>query len=192
MAFWIFAAVVAGYVAAAGYTDFRMQRIPNSITVPTAIAGLVFSLVFWEPTTPWECLLGFGLGFGLFFIPFAAGGGGAGDLKLVAALGAWLGPVHLLISLALALIFATMLAFLVWTTSFSQGRRPRINKSIPKAAAGGEGLKPKAPRRRAVPFAIPMALATWCVLAGMILHKLHPEYFERENHVASVESPANG
>ena len=33
------------------------------------------------------------MGFGLLFVPWLLGGGGMGDVKLLAALGAWLGSV---------------------------------------------------------------------------------------------------
>jgi prepilin peptidase CpaA len=123
--------------------------------------------------------LGFGLGFAIFFIPFFLGGGGSGDLKLVAALGAWLGWLYLLFALAFALIFAMVLAFVVWTTSFS-ARGGKRNRAILPARSDAEGkaAKPKARRRSAVPFAIPMALGAWCILGVMVMKNLYPEMFE--------------
>ena len=181
MAFWIFVVLVAMYVAAAGYTDLRMQRIPNYLTVPAAIAGLVCSLAFkfWPPpgdrfpTEPSDCLLGFALGFAIFFLPFLLRGGGPGDLKLVAALGAWLGWLHLILALAISLVFAMLLMFVVWATGFSVGGARSGKATVPaRAGSTGGGSKPKARRRRAVPFAIPVALGTWCILAEMILKNL--------------------
>ena len=188
MAFWIFIVVVGLYVAAAGYTDLRMQRIPNYLTVPAAIGGLIFSLAYSFPTYAFgypaqtfgsppdvcNCLLGFALGFAIFFIPFALGGGGSGDLKLVAALGAWLGWFQLLLALALSLSFAMVLALVVWMTSFS-ARGLKAMKAITPAQSGSSpsSARPKARRRRAVPFAIPMALGTFCILGAMVVKNLH-------------------
>jgi len=177
VAFWIFIVVVALYAAATGYTDLRMRRIPNYLTVPMAITGLVCSLLPLPgyPTTLLDCLLGFALGFTIFFIPFLLGGGGSGDLKLVAALGAWLGWIHLLIGLAFALIFALVVAFVVWTTSFSAGSGKAKAKKIQKPVDRDKNIKTKFRRKRAVRFAIPMALGTWCVLGLMILKHFTPE-----------------
>ncbi len=183
MAFWIFIVVVALYVAAAGYTDFRMGRIPNYLTVPSALAGFVGSLLrppgYPDFCTPLNCLLGFALGFAIFFLPFFFRGGGAGDVKLAAALGAWLGWQHLLWDLAISLIFAALLALVLWTTSFSASRS-KARKA--KAPAGGENRKTfnsKAHRKNALSFAIPIALGTWCLLGGMVLEKMHPEKFQQ-------------
>jgi len=176
VAFWIFIVVVALYAIATGYTDLRMQRIPNYLTVPMAIGGLIFFLVFGPlalgsptdvPLDVRSCLLGFALGFAIFFIPFLLRGGGAGDLKLVAALGAWLGWFYLLIGLVFALIFALVVAFVVWTTSFSASNGKAKNNQ--KSGDCDKNVKTKVRRKRSVRFAIPMALGTWCVLGMMIL-----------------------
>ena len=73
-------------------TDLRNRRIPNLLTFGAAIAALVFAGI----TGGWSALLfaaaGWLVGAAVFFLPFALGGLGAGDVKLLAALGAWLGP----------------------------------------------------------------------------------------------------
>lgn len=180
MAFWIFIVAVAAYVAAAGYTDFRMQRIPNYLTVPAAIAGLACSLLLTGNPTTWpDSLLGFGAGFAIFFLPFLLGGGGAGDLKLVSALGAWLGWFHLLLALAVSLIFATFFAIMRWFGSISAGRARAKFRSPSRSGETDATAKPKPRRRRGVRFAIPTALGTWCVLAGMVVIHLRPDLFQQ-------------
>ena len=73
-------------------TDLWARRVPNALTFGTAAAALVFHLV-----------VGGGAGFGwsaagwltgmLLFLPlFVLRGLGGGDVKLLGALGAWLGP----------------------------------------------------------------------------------------------------
>jgi prepilin peptidase CpaA len=77
-------------VMAAG--DWRSRRIPNYLTFGGALAGVVFqTAVFGWPGLA-QALLGLLLGLGLLLLPYVLGGMGAGDVKALAALGAWLGP----------------------------------------------------------------------------------------------------
>jgi Flp pilus assembly protein protease CpaA len=65
---------------------------------------------------PLEALLGLSLGFGLMFFLYSVFGGGAGDLKLVTALGALLGPAVLIESLIYGYILAGVVVgcYLTW------------------------------------------------------------------------------
>jgi prepilin peptidase CpaA len=58
----------------------------------TALSGLAFRGVFYGISGLIEGFLGLLLGFGLLFLPYYLKGMGAGDVKALAALGAWLGP----------------------------------------------------------------------------------------------------
>jgi prepilin peptidase CpaA len=77
--------------------DIRTQRIPNYLTMGTAVAGLGFQLGFYGWGGLWSGFLGLVLGFGLLIIPYLLRGMGAGDVKALAALGAWLGPWNTLL-----------------------------------------------------------------------------------------------
>jgi prepilin peptidase CpaA len=72
--------------------DLRTRRIPQALTLGGALAGLVFHLVSggWSGAA-WS-LAGWTVGVLIFLAPFALGGLGGGDVKLLGALGAWLGP----------------------------------------------------------------------------------------------------
>lgn len=75
----------------AAYIDGKELRVPNWITFPFVLSGLIYS----------ACVDGWsGLGFGLVgmfvglatLLPlYSVGGMGAGDVKLMAGIGAWLG-----------------------------------------------------------------------------------------------------
>jgi prepilin peptidase CpaA len=74
--------------------DLRTRRIPNLLTFGAAALAAVAGLVFGGPWGLLIALAGWALGVALFFPMFALGGMGAGDVKLLAALGAWLGPME--------------------------------------------------------------------------------------------------
>jgi prepilin peptidase CpaA len=74
-------------------TDLRSRRIPNLLTFGSAAAALAFHAAtggVWGFAT---ACAGWAVGVAFFLLPFALGGMGGGDIKLVAALGAWMGPV---------------------------------------------------------------------------------------------------
>lgn len=72
--------------------DLRTYRIPNYLTLSTALAGLLFQAAFHGWNGLGSGLLGLLLGLFLLLPAYLLGGMGAGDVKTLAALGAWLGP----------------------------------------------------------------------------------------------------
>jgi prepilin peptidase CpaA len=73
--------------------DVRTRRIPNVLTFGSTAAALAFSLADGGPRGVGLSMAGWLVGAALFFPMFALRGMGAGDVKLLAALAAWLGPV---------------------------------------------------------------------------------------------------
>jgi len=81
--------LTAGWACA---SDLRTRRIPNALTFGAALAALVFHVATGGVAGGVNSLGGWLVGAALLFAPFALGGMGAGDVKLLGALGAWLGP----------------------------------------------------------------------------------------------------
>lgn len=77
--------------AAAG--DVASRRIPNYLTFSLVLVGLAQSLTPWAVTRPLSSLSGLGVGFALPLVGYVLGGMKAGDVKLMAGVGAWLGPL---------------------------------------------------------------------------------------------------
>jgi prepilin peptidase CpaA len=78
-------------LAAAVVTDVRTRRIPNWLT--GAIAGAGFGLAFGGgAVTPLQAAFGLLLGLALMLPGHVIGATGAGDVKLMAAVGSFLGP----------------------------------------------------------------------------------------------------
>src|ERR1700722_13913601 len=86
----------------AGITDWRSRRIPNWLTVTALLIGIATNSWLHGWAGAKTSLLGAGLGL-LLLLPFVLIRSlGAGDWKLVGALGAFLGPQSLL-----TVLFAT-------------------------------------------------------------------------------------
>jgi prepilin peptidase CpaA len=85
--------VIALLIGFAGcVTDVRSRRIPNLLTFGAAAGGLVFHTIAGGSGGFVQAAAGWLVGAAMFFVPFALGGLGGGDVKLLAALGAWVGP----------------------------------------------------------------------------------------------------
>ena len=82
-------------------TDLRTRRIPNVLTFGAALAGLLYQFVSGGIDGLGHAALGWLVGAVIFILPFALGGLGGGDVKLLAALGAWLGPADVALAVAL-------------------------------------------------------------------------------------------
>ena len=80
-------------VVIAAIVDLRSRRIPNVLTSLGAVAGLVFHAWAGGVAGLGQGVAGWATGIGLFLPLFLLGGMGAGDVKLLGAVGAWLGPL---------------------------------------------------------------------------------------------------
>lgn len=94
---WVFSGfwIVAIFAVVAAWIDGKELRVPNKLTFPMVVAGWVFSMIAFELAgQTWYAGLGYSLlgtivG-GLTLLPFyAIGGMGAGDVKMMAGIGAW-------------------------------------------------------------------------------------------------------
>ncbi len=98
-------ALLAAILVVAVAFDLKERRIPNLLI----IVGLLTALFFQGLHASWGGLLfslqGFLDGLALLFLPFLWGGIGAGDVKLLAVVGAFQGPTQ---------VFYTFLYMALW------------------------------------------------------------------------------
>lgn len=162
------AALLIGFAACV--TDIRTRRVPNVLTFGAAVGALT-----WHSVTGGWSGAGFSVGGWLvgliLFLPlYALRGMGAGDIKLLAAFGAWVGPLTVLWTALYASIAGGMLAVIValsagylrqaWSNIYSllmfwrvAGVRPMPDLTLETAAA---------PRLAyAMPLLAGLAVAVW-------------------------------
>jgi prepilin peptidase CpaA len=85
--------LIVSVVVIAVVTDLKRRRIYNALTFPTMAVGLTLGAIIDGPSGLLRSALGLLLGAALFVLPVAFLGRGAGDLKLLAAVGAIGGPL---------------------------------------------------------------------------------------------------
>ncbi len=174
--------VVMAAVLIAMVTDLRTLKVHNVLTLPLLAAGLVYGGVTGGWSGLAASLTSAGLGFLCLLIPYVLGGMGAGDVKLAAALGAWLGPATLLTVLAIGLFASAVYSLVVllrqnrlrdaWTTFqavyFGCRMLMKPAENVHQMAQTPEG------RRRLVPFS---AMAGFGVLTVVVCQNVHVTSF---------------
>lgn len=169
--------LVGLFTLAAAATDLRMKRVPNYLTVPAAVLGLAYHSLAPAGQGPWMALAGFAVGFALLLLPWILGGGGMGDVKLLAALGVWLGPLLILVAFGGAAFLAAIVAAGVMCSNTMQNgimstrRRYLAVGQSGHVSLSGDALQ-NAKKRRVLPFAVPVAVSTWLLLAWMLLQSV--------------------
>jgi prepilin peptidase CpaA len=78
-------------ITSSGFCDLKERKIPNKITFTGILIGIAFNLFTGGWTGLLQGILGLFAGLAIFFLPFAIGGMGAGDVKLMGAIGALMG-----------------------------------------------------------------------------------------------------
>lgn len=157
---WLIPLCLIAITTASTITDLRMRRIPNVLTLTALAAGLLCRTFFEGLPGLGDALGGFAIGFGSLFVLWASGGGGAGDAKLLGALGVWLGYRQTVSVLAVSAIFVVLLSVLAPLLIRFSPRLAVPNTAIPASPVTGAPSR----RRTTVAFAIPLAMATWVII----------------------------
>ncbi len=117
--------VVVIVASVAAVCDVSTRRIPNVLTFGATVVALAYHAVDGGVYGVGQASLGWLAGFALFLPFFALGGMGAGDVKLIAALGAWLGPFGALRLAAATAIAGGIVAVIVMVHARYFGRATR-------------------------------------------------------------------
>ncbi len=96
--------LVTGAMLAAGY-DLKSRRIPNWLSFSILSSGLLLHFADAGMKGILFSLSGLAAGAGLLLLPYLLGGMGAGDLKLLAALGALVGAKGILAVFIISSLF---------------------------------------------------------------------------------------
>jgi prepilin peptidase CpaA len=105
--------IVTAVVVGIAVMDLSRFRIPNAVTFPFALAGIAFNAIQGGSWGLGHSLAGAAIGFVLLLVPFLAGGFGGGDVKLLTAIGAWVGAVAVLEIFVVSAVILGLVSLLV-------------------------------------------------------------------------------
>lgn len=106
-------ALVTLATGAGAAIDLATRRIPNAVSLATAIAGVALAAAGQSGTSVGAALAGFGIGMLLMLPGYLWGATGAGDVKLMGAVGTILGPAGVVQAFLYTAIAGGFLAVMV-------------------------------------------------------------------------------
>ena len=160
-------------VLAAAVYDVRYRRIPNWVSVSGAAIGLVLNSFLYRGLPGFLfSLKGLALGFGVYFLLFAIHAMGAGDVKLMGAVGALVGWENWFAIFLVTALLGGILALIVvalrgrvrktfWNVGFILGEM----KHGRPAYLNREELDVKSPKSVGLPHGAVIAVGTIFFLA---------------------------
>jgi prepilin peptidase CpaA len=172
---WLLVVAVVAFTLLGAWCDARTKRLPNALTVPAFLAAIVFHVATGALGGGWFGAAaglgfaagGFAVGFGTLLVLWLVGGGGGGDVKMMGAVGAWLGAkLTLYVFLLSTALIATSTVALLLTSAARRGFGRTQRRYLGRRDARQKDRDGSArSARRLMPFGVPLALATWTVVA---------------------------
>ncbi|MFA5866232.1 MAG: A24 family peptidase [Phycisphaerae bacterium] len=166
--------VVAGLtplVLWASWIDYKERRVPNYLNLLIVLTGLAAQMVF----NSWSGLAGgvegMFLGLGLLIIPWAMHMMGAGDVKLLAGIGAWMGPEAVLWSFLIGAIIGGVASLVMiwmkgrWVGAWQNFQLAAVKCTDVKMAFSEVGsVKSLGSNCQLIPYGVPLTAGTLIVM----------------------------
>lgn len=159
-------AAVAVVVLIAGFTDALWLRISNWLTLPLLAGGLLFHAFAPSQMGLLFAFFGAFLGFGLLVLFFIAGGMGAGDVKLLAGIGAWIGPHDVLVLFIVSAFLTGLASFglTAWNKNSNTVNAGRTDSPAENSLESLTDLDERARRVRLLPMGTMIAVSQFLLM----------------------------
>lgn len=176
-AWWSYC-VLAAMLAAAAYTDARYGKIPNVVTYPCVLVGLIGHAITGglsggEPPDLCLGLSGSALGLAIGFLPlllaWLAGGIGGGDAKLMGAVGALTGWRFTLAAMFYGFATAAVMAVVVMVSKrITRRTLGRMWRALVLTLTAGQPSDPASRESPKIPFGLALCIGAALALAEAV------------------------
>jgi len=178
LGYWQSAAVIlTPLVLWASWVDYRQRRVPNYLNAIIAVLGIVMQCVWFGWAGLSNALVGCLVGLGLLIVPWLAYMMGAGDVKLLAAAGTWLGPTYTFWAFIIGAIIAgvvsiTMIVFARrWSAAADNFQLAAIKCSDMKLLFSELGsVKSLGNKAQLIPYGVPLTAGMLIILTLRLCH----------------------
>ncbi|MDQ0351314.1 prepilin peptidase CpaA [Alkalibacillus filiformis] len=138
-------------------TDLKERKIYNKVLLPAFVAALLLNSFFYGLSGLGDALLGSLIGFAILLIPYLMGGMGAGDVKLLAVIGAFQGPIFVVVTA----IYMALLGGLVGLAMliFRKGLIQRVRNLFRAILNMRYGIKPQFNQQSTLKMTFPYGVA---------------------------------
>ncbi len=155
----------------ASWIDYKEKKVPNYLNLIIAISGIIVQSLFFASSGVLWSFEGLALGLGLLIIPWAMYMMGAGDVKLLAGIGAWIGPGAVLWSFVIGAIIGACVSILMiarknrWSVAAENFHLATIKCTNPKLAFSDLGsVKSLGDKAQLIPYGVPLTAGTLIVI----------------------------
>jgi prepilin peptidase CpaA len=150
------------------FTDIKSRKILNIVTLPTIVFGMLFNMFNGGIEGLIFSGIGFLVGLGLLLIPYLLGGMGAGDVKLMATIGALMGASFVLYSFIYTALIggAIAMVLLVKQKGFWKPMKSFLfNDTFLRGNLGSMAInKHQQSSSISFPYGVAIVLGTFCTL----------------------------
>jgi len=171
----VWAVLVPG-ILWASWIDYSQRRVPNWLNAALLVAGFTAQGFFNGWSGLQAAAGGMLVGFGVLILPWCMHAMGAGDVKLMAAIGAWLGPWMTLKSFVVGAAFGGVVAVLMILCS-GRARQALANCQVILAKLSNRqsafsdygSAKSFGSSSQLLPYGVPLTVGTLIVMSGQFI-----------------------
>jgi len=170
--YWTFVAIgLTPLILWASWIDYKEKRVPNKLNAVIIACGFIAQFLFnggWGVLSGAEGMV---LGFGLLIIPWAMYMMGAGDVKLLAGMGVWLGPAMVLWPFAIGAIIGGVASLIMitmkhrWSGAVGNFQLAAIKCTSIKLAFSEVGAVKTLASKQLIPYGVPLTGGALIVMA---------------------------